>query len=79
MQPTNIILQSDVAEVKVVKGSEAYNEALIKEAPQFWNWTTWRLFGCLLLGCFAQTMVRHLLHLYANDSSCRIPKRESRN
>lgn len=51
-----IVDSSDVAEVKVVKGSEAYNEALIKEAPQFWNWTTWRLFGCLLLGCFAQTM-----------------------
>jgi len=51
-----IIDSTDVAEVKVVKGSEAYNEALIKAAPPLWNWTTWKLFGCLLLGCFAQTM-----------------------
>lgn len=51
--------QADVAEIKVVKGSEAYNEALIKEAPQLWNATTWKLFGCLILGCFAQTMVSH--------------------
>jgi len=56
-QLTNANLQTDVAEVKVVKGSEAYNEALIKAAPPLWNWTTWKLFGCLLLGCFAQTMV----------------------
>ena len=62
-QSTNTTLQSDVAEVKSVKGSEAYNEALIKETPQLWSWTTWKLFGCLLLGCFAQTMVRHSLRL----------------
>jgi hypothetical protein len=59
---TNTPLQSDVAEVKVVKGSEAYNEALIKEAPPLWHWTTWKLFGCLLLGCFAQTMVSNSLY-----------------
>ncbi|KAM0715174.1 hypothetical protein Q7P37_009639 [Cladosporium fusiforme] len=47
---------ADVADIKVVKGSEAYNEALIKEAPQLWHPTTWKLIGCLLLGCFAQTM-----------------------
>lgn len=43
-------------EVKVVKGSEAYNEALIKEKPDFSKVMTWRLVGCLLLGCFCQTM-----------------------
>ncbi len=59
----NTYLQADVAEVKVVAGSEAYNEALIKEAPPLWHWTTWKLFGCLLLGCFAQTMVSNSLHL----------------
>jgi hypothetical protein len=62
-QSTNTNLQADVAEVKVVTGSEAYNEALIKEAPPLWHWTTWKLFGCLLLGCFAQTMVSNSLHL----------------
>lgn len=51
-----VVDTADVAEVKVVTGSEAYNEALIKEAPPLWHWTTWKLFGCLLLGCFAQTM-----------------------
>ena len=59
----NTNLQTDVAEVKVVAGSEAYNEALIKEAPPLWHWTTWKLFGCLLLGCFAQTMVSISLRL----------------
>lgn len=63
VQLTNTILQTDVAEVKVLSGSEAYNEALIKEAPPLWHWTTWKLFGCLLLGCFAQTMVSISLHL----------------
>lgn len=64
------------AEVKVVKGSDAYNEALAQEPPQFWCITTWKLVGkycsgprlsfahwtliqspgCLLLGCFCQTV-----------------------
>ena len=43
-------------EVKVVRGAEAFNEALIKEKPIWSSATTWRLIGCLLLGCFAQTM-----------------------
>nr|OQO16755.1 hypothetical protein B0A51_15710 [Rachicladosporium sp. CCFEE 5018] len=51
-----IIDSSDVAEVKVVKGGEAYNEALIKERPPFWNMHTFKLIGCILLGCFCQTM-----------------------
>jgi len=62
----NTNLQADVAEVKVVAGSEAYNEALIKEAPPLWHWTTWKLFGCLLLGCFAKTMVSESLHLISS-------------
>lgn len=48
--------QANVAEVKVVKGSEAYHEAIIKEKPSFSDAITWRLIGCLLLGCFCQTM-----------------------
>ena len=65
-QLTNTNIQTDVAEVKVLSGSEAYNEALIKEAPPLWHWTTWKLFGCLLLGCFAQTMVSESLHLISS-------------
>jgi hypothetical protein len=57
LRSTNAHTQADVAEIKVVKGSEAYNEALMKEAPKLWHPTTLKLFGCLLLGCFAQTMV----------------------
>ena len=51
-------VQSDVnvAEVKVVKGDEAFQEAITKESPPIWNMTTWKLLGCLLLGCFCQTM-----------------------
>jgi hypothetical protein len=48
--------QANVAEVKVVTGSEAYVEAYAKEKPSFKEGMTWRLIGCLLLGCFCQTM-----------------------
>lgn len=29
---------------------------MLKEKPPIWNWTTFKLLGCLLLGCFCQTM-----------------------
>jgi MFS family permease len=45
-----------VAEVKVVKGSGAYNEALIAERPSIMNARTLLLFLCTLLGFFCQTM-----------------------
>jgi MFS family permease len=45
-----------VAEVKVVKGSGAYNEALITEKPSLMNPRTLLLFLCCLLGFFCQTM-----------------------
>ena len=48
--------QPDVANIKVIKGSEAFNEALIKEPPSFRNGTTVILLGCLLMGCFCQTV-----------------------
>lgn len=43
-------------DIKVITGSDAYTEALMKEPPKILNWTTIRLIGCLLLGCFCQTM-----------------------
>lgn len=49
-------LQAEVAKVKVVKGSDAFNEALLKEKPDLKNATTLTLLACLLLGCFCQTM-----------------------
>ena len=48
--------QTGLVEVKVIKGSEAYTEAYIKEKPSWSSLTTWRLIGCLLLGCFCQTV-----------------------
>ena len=53
---TKRCLQANVVEIKVVKGSEAFNEALLKEKPRWGSLITWQLVGCLLLGCFAQTM-----------------------
>lgn len=48
--------RSDVVEVKVVKGSEAFNEALLVEKPSLTNPTTILLILCTLLGFFCQTM-----------------------
>ncbi|KAK4500970.1 hypothetical protein PRZ48_006776 [Zasmidium cellare] len=45
-----------VLETKTIKGSTAYNEALIKEPVNLRSPMTIRLLLCLLLGCFAQTM-----------------------
>lgn len=49
------VLANEV-QVKVVKGSDAFNAALLTEKPDFKNGTTIALIGCLLLGCFCQTM-----------------------
>lgn len=45
-----------VVDIKVITGSDAYTEALLKEPPQILNPRTLALIGCLLLGCFCQTM-----------------------
>ncbi|KXT08497.1 hypothetical protein AC579_8615 [Pseudocercospora musae] len=42
--------------MRVVKGSEAFHEAQLKEPATIFHPTTLRLIGCLLLGCFCQTM-----------------------
>lgn len=48
--------QLEPVEVKKIAGSAGFNEALIKEPPRWNSVMTWRLIGCLLLGCFCQTM-----------------------
>lgn len=48
--------KAPIVDIKVITGSDAYTEALIKEPPEILNATTIRLIGCLLLGCFCQTM-----------------------
>ncbi|KAK5745771.1 hypothetical protein LTR17_001273 [Elasticomyces elasticus] len=50
------LVEANLAEVKVVKGSEAYAEALLKEKPSMSSAVTWKLIGCLLIGCFCQTV-----------------------
>ncbi|KAK5128633.1 hypothetical protein LTR08_003954 [Meristemomyces frigidus] len=46
----------EVVTVKVIKGNDAFIEAALKDPVNIWNGTTLRLLGCLLLGCFCQTM-----------------------
>ncbi|KAL2430675.1 Lactose permease [Exophiala dermatitidis] len=46
----------DVVEVREVKGSEAYNEALLKEPVPLTHPRTLMLFGALMIGFFCQTM-----------------------
>lgn len=45
-----------VTEVKVIKGSGAYNEAIFKERPSLFDPTSLLLLLCTLLGFFCQTM-----------------------
>ena len=51
-----MLKEQQVAEVKVVKGTAAFNEAYLQEPPPIRDSRTFRLFGVLLLGCFCQTM-----------------------
>lgn len=48
--------EAGLVQVKVVKGSDAFHEAKAKEPTPFLHPVTIRLIGCLLLGCFCQTM-----------------------
>ncbi|CAK1358420.1 Lactose permease [Cercospora beticola] len=48
--------EAGLVQVKVVKGSDAFHEAKAKEPTPFLHPVTLRLIGCLLLGCFCQTM-----------------------
>ncbi|KAI5362855.1 Putative major facilitator, sugar transporter, major facilitator superfamily [Septoria linicola] len=48
--------EAGLVHLRVVKGSEAYHEAKLKEPPRLMHPVTLRLIGCLLLGCFCQTM-----------------------
>lgn len=47
---------NDVANVKVVKGSEAFAAAMLKETPNVFHPTSLLLIACTLLGFFCQTM-----------------------
>lgn len=46
----------DVAEVKVVKGSEAFHEAMIQQPPALLSPRSILLFACILVGFLCQTM-----------------------
>ncbi|KAF2206530.1 hypothetical protein CERZMDRAFT_103292 [Cercospora zeae-maydis SCOH1-5] len=48
--------EAGLVQTRIVKGSDAFHEAKAKEAAPLLHPITLRLIGCLLLGCFAQTM-----------------------
>ncbi|KAG9247199.1 MFS sugar transporter-like protein [Calycina marina] len=43
-------------EVKVVKGNEAFNEAMMKEPPKAWTFSTFQLYTACFIGFFCATM-----------------------
>lgn len=47
---TSIDEKAGVAEVKTITGSEAFNEALLKDPPRPWAPRTLVLYFCCLLG-----------------------------
>lgn len=52
----SMILQTEVVEVKQLKGSAAFHEAMRMEPVPMFNPRTLALCGCLLLGFFCQTV-----------------------
>ncbi|KAM3424023.1 hypothetical protein BST61_g11426 [Cercospora zeina] len=59
--PTSVVemmseKEAGLVQTRVVKGSDAFHEAKAKEPTPMLHPITLRLIGCLLLGCFAQTM-----------------------
>lgn len=45
----------DVAQIKVVKGNEAFNQAMIKEPPKAWSKRSLILYLCSFVGFFCST------------------------
>jgi len=43
-------------EVKIVKGNEAFNEAMLKEPPRPFTWRTFQLYSACFIGFFCATM-----------------------
>ncbi|RDL36991.1 MFS general substrate transporter [Venustampulla echinocandica] len=43
-------------EVKVIKGNEAFNEAMLKEPPRPFTWSTTQLYAACFIGFFCATM-----------------------
>ena len=48
--------ERDVVEVKTVKGTEAFNQAILKEPIRYFAPTTVLLYLCLMVGFMCQTM-----------------------
>lgn len=55
-QLTDFIQNIEVAEVKVVKGSEAFHEAAVQESPNLLHPRSLLLFLCIIVGFCCQTM-----------------------
>jgi len=43
-------------EVKIIKGNEAFNEAMLKEPPRPFTWSTFQLYTACFVGFFCATM-----------------------
>jgi len=59
-------------EVKIIRGNEAFNEAMMKEPPQPFTWATTQLYAACFIGFFCATMNGYdgslINNLLANDS-----------
>ena len=43
-------------EIRIIRGNEAFNEAMLKEPPQPWTWATIQLYCACFIGFFCATM-----------------------
>lgn len=43
-------------EIRIIRGNEAFNEAMLKEPPQPWTWNTIQLYCACFIGFFCATM-----------------------
>ncbi|TAQ89898.1 hypothetical protein B7494_g1774 [Chlorociboria aeruginascens] len=49
------VYEKDVAQVKVIKGGEAFNQAMIAEPPRTWSRRSLILYACSIVGFFCST------------------------
>ena len=42
--------------MRIINGNEAFNEAMIKEPPRPWTWSTFQLYCACFIGFFCATM-----------------------
>lgn len=59
-------------EIRIIRGNEAFNEAMLKEPPIPWTWNTFQLYCACFIGFFCATMNGYdsslINNLLANDA-----------